>query len=268
MVVALLPSQFQQARQALRVYVYQSVLGMPIIEGLPRREVDCQGLAGPSTMVAVAFGQSNAANFGQVRYRTTGSVFSFYHGHCYRAEDPMPGANGGGGSVWSRLGDQLVAGRHYDSVVFIPHAVGGTEIARWIPGGDLHPGLLDALKRARAVGLTPTHLLWHQGETDTAKGTRRDVYKAKFRQMLDSIRAAGIRAPVYVSVASYCYGESSAEVRQAQIELVNRADNILPGPDTDVFAGSEDRYDECHFSESGLLKIRDAWLNSLTSSRP
>src|SRR5215203_6355453 len=60
------------------------------------------------TMIALTFGQSNAANRGQKKYTCHNKkVLVFNDGKLYRARDPLPGATGPGGSVWSLLGDML-----------------------------------------------------------------------------------------------------------------------------------------------------------------
>ena len=82
-------------------------------------------------MVALAFGQSNSANFGETPKAAKQNVYNYYEGKLYHAQDPLLGANGIGGSVWTRLGDKLIEHQMYEAVVFIPLGIGATEIARW-----------------------------------------------------------------------------------------------------------------------------------------
>ena len=212
-------------------------------------------------MVALVFGQSNAANSGETRYNPGGGVYNFYRGQLYRAKDPLLGATGRGGSVWTRLGDKLIAAGYYDAVVFVPLGVGNTPLARWTLGGDLHGGVLQAVREVQAQGLTFTHLLWHQGESD--RGTRADAYREMFLAMLASLRSEGVDAPIYVSVATRCYQLGPNEgVRRAQRELVDPTRNIYAGPDTDAL-GRRYRYDGCHFSTEGLGRFAELWLTAL-----
>jgi hypothetical protein len=214
-------------------------------------------------MVALVFGQSNSANYGETPYKSRQSVHNFYKGKLYPAEDPLLGANGDGGSVWTRLGDKLIERKYYDAVVFVPIGVGGTEIARWKSDGDLHPALLQAIHDVGAQGLTLTHLLWHQGEADAHLKTSTSAYKTMFAAMLASIRKRGVKAPIYVSIATRCARQGPDEqIRQAQQELVNGAHGIYEGPDTDTL-GLGDRYDGCHFSDEGLEKFAQLWLEKL-----
>jgi hypothetical protein len=81
--------------------------------------------------------------------------------------------------------------------VFVPLGVGGTEIARWKSDGDLHPALTQAIRDVKVQGLTITHLLWHQGESDALLKTSKSAYKRMFLDMLSDIRKQGVNAPIY-----------------------------------------------------------------------
>jgi len=214
----------------------------------------------PRVMVALVFGQSNAGNWGESRRVAAPRVFNFFRGRYERARDPLPGANGDGGSVWTRLGDKLIAARLYDRVVFVPASIGATEIAQWAPGGALHKDLLRNVREARQARLVFTHLLWHQGESDAALGTSAREYQRQFLAMLSAIRALGVDAPVFVAVATRCGQYPPNEViRAAQLGLVNPALGIFAGPDTDQL-GPEYRHDGCHFSDRGLDAHAEMWL--------
>ena len=86
-----------------------------------RVEVDCDAFVGdsPDQAVLFVFGQSNSANHGKDRYVAGNEVINFspLDGRCYQAEDPLLGADGLGGSVWGRLGDDLVREGLYRRVV-------------------------------------------------------------------------------------------------------------------------------------------------------
>ncbi|MRR59221.1 MAG: hypothetical protein EG824_13560, partial [Deltaproteobacteria bacterium] len=138
-------------------------------------------------------------------------------------------------------------------------------VRRWAPGGDLNRRLVDALAAARGEGLAVTHLLWHQGEADAARGTAADEYKKMFLDMAASIRKEGCSAPMYVAVASRGAGRAPVEsLARAQRELVSPRDRILPGPDTDSL-GYAYRYDGTHFSGEGIERVADLWFQSLTN---
>ncbi len=226
-----------------------------------------EGKPQPRVMVALVFGQSNAGNWGESRRVAGPRVFNFFRGRYERARDPLPGADGQGGSVWTRLGDKLIAAGLYDRVVFVPAAIGATEIAEWAPGGRLHQDLLRNVRAARRARLTFTHLLWHQGESDAVLGTSAEDYQARFLAMLAAIRALGVNAPAFVAVATRCGQYPPNEViRSAQRSLVNPALGIFAGPDTDQL-GPEYRYDGCHFSEHGLDMHAQMWLEVIRAHR-
>ena len=214
-------------------------------------------------MVAIVFGQSNSANYGESRHKSVPGVYNFHRGKLYLAEDPLLGAQGGRGSVWTRLGDMLVGNGIYDSVVFVSLGMGATPISRWTDGGDLHKRILQAAKQLSDVNLRPTHLLWHQGESDASLGTPPEDYQAMFRKMIQSIRSKEIDAPIYISIATRCKSlRGDSGLQQAQRELVAPSAGILAGPDTDQL-GFAYRYDGCHFTDEGLQRHAELWYEKL-----
>ncbi|HSF04479.1 MAG TPA: sialate O-acetylesterase [Methylomirabilota bacterium] len=214
-------------------------------------------------MVALVFGQAGAANSGETPHTATREVYNFHRGKLYRAQDPLLGATGDGGSVWTRLGDKLIERQSHDAVVFVPVAVGGSTIARWQPGGDLHQAMLEVIADVKDHGLTITHMLWHQGESDAISQTSTTAYKSMFLSMLSSIRRQGVDAPILVSIATRCRkNRGDLDIRQAQKELADAQAGIYPGPDTDKL-GLGFRWDGCHFSDEGLERTAQMWINAL-----
>jgi hypothetical protein len=218
-------------------------------------------------MVALVFGQSNAANHGAERGRAPDAVRVFHQGRFHPAHDPLPGASGEEGSVWSRLGRRLIESGAFERVTFVPLALGGAAVGDFAPGGTLHAQLLGVLGSARASGLVFTHLLWHQGERDTLLGTGAQSYRTAFLAMLAGIRAAGVEAPVYVSRATYRFAEMNAGVWAAQRDLANEEEGIFAGPDTDAL-GRAYRRDDVHFSGAGLEAFADLWMEALKIEKP
>ena len=222
-----------------------------------------QRLPASRVMVAVTFGQSNSANLGETPHVAGRGVYNFYEGKLYRARDPLLAADGSGGSVWTRLGDKLIAAKSYDAVIFVSLGQGTSDIAQWQPQGRLLPKVLKALRNLKDHNLTVTHLFWHQGEADNRLQTSGAVYKSLFLKMLSAIRQEGTTAPIYVCRASLCrQNKINHSLKQAQSQLVNTSDNIRPGPDTDTL-GYAYRYDGCHFSDQGLNKFADLWMEKL-----
>jgi hypothetical protein len=211
-------------------------------------------------MVALVFGQSNAGSWGESKRTAGPNVQAFYKGKLSRAADPFKNTDGDRGSVWTRLGDKLIAAKLYDKVIYVPFSRGGTEIVRWGPKGDLYRGLLEVIAEAQKAKLTFTHLLWHHGEADNRLKTGTDIYKQQFLGMVQGIRDAGVKAPLFVATASIC-GEFKLNpaLRKAQTDVIAPTQNIFAGPDTDTL-DLDMRHDWCHFSNAGLDKHADLWL--------
>jgi len=135
----------------------------------------------------------------------------------------------------------------------------------WAPYGHMHPLLVYTLRDLRKHGLSPTHLLWHQGEWDAGTHTSKDSYSSMFLKMTDSIRKEGVDSPIYISIATRSVGGSvSAEIQQAQSQLVNPDCGLYSGPNTDVLGNDfRDTVFRMHFSERGMERFAELWLEKL-----
>ena len=221
-------------------------------------------------MVALGFGQSNSANFGETKYRPQHESYSYYRGSLYRAEDPLPGADGSRGSVWTRLADLVIESGMYERVVFVTIGIGATSAGCWAEG-ECRRYLEETLRDLAAHNIRFTHILWHQGEQDNLQGTGHAEYAAQMNRLLAVIRGYGQDAPMYVSLASYQPHDMtrsfmSAEVRLGQSEFINCNSGVLLGPDTDRLVSQNDRYDGVHFSSQGLDSFALLWLNAIRLS--
>ncbi len=232
-----------------------------------RTEVPCSGIRGGRTMVALVFGQSNSGNHGETLYAPKKAVYNLFNGRCYKAADPLPGATGDGGSVWTRLGDLLVGQGLYDRVVFIPIGVGTTTIDQWTKGGYLHRRITNAIGQSRACGLAITHMFWVQGGSEprtSGDRTNKDNYKNNFYAMLDSIRDRGVNAPIYVAIATYSDSGVIPDIQAALRELADPEKNIFIGADNDtLYANAENRWEQVHLSHRGLELCSQAWLAAI-----
>ena len=253
-------------------------LGCGYADTTGRTEVACpagdDGAA--ERAVLFAFGQSNSGNAARDRYVPLHDVVNFnpLDGKCYRAEDPLLGAEGTGGSVWGRLADLLIRDGAYRGVTLVSVGVGGTSIDRWVPGGDLHARLEHAAAALARSGIQPTHVLWHQGETDVHAGMSGEEYAAKFESLAVALERLGIDAPVFPAVTSHCYFEeedrtefatAAADIRAAQESLPGRLANVRAGPDTDVIDGPQLRHDNCHFTHKGIDLHARLWQSALAA---
>ena len=221
---------------------------------------------GPGVKVVFAFGQSNAANHGQVRHSASGHVVNYYKGECYPATDPLIGATGNDGSPWTRLADMMVSEGLADSVVIVCPAVGATCVGDWAEGGYLYQRLTETVDGMLEDGIKPDIILWHQGESDNIANTSEDDYVNRFLSIRKVFRDRGIEAPMVVAAASYhpaCIGDgdgNDSAVRSAQKRLADSYDDIFPGPDTDRLDRCRYRHDGVHFSGQGQDMHAAMWL--------
>ena len=207
-----------------------------------------------ATIVVVA-GQSNAANTVGQRSRAAENVFWRFEGRCYPAIDPMPGSEGGFGSVWPRVGDELIRSGVSRAVVFVGAAMGGTSISQWADASGLGSYLHERLVNEPRIDF----VLWHQGEADALAGTASTTYKNDLLAVVATIRERLKTTPIYISIASRCGRvKPDPEIRRAQSEVIQVEAGILAGPDTDTLDHCY-RYDGCHFSELGLERVSGLW---------
>jgi Carbohydrate esterase, sialic acid-specific acetylesterase len=245
--------------------------------------------------VFVVAGQSNSANHGAEKQLTkTGRVASFDGSKWQLANDPQPGASGGGGSFLPPLGDALAA-RLDVPVGFVSCGIGATSVREWLPKGSRFPNPPTIESRvqklesgewesrgeafemfiSRMMSLGPRGfraVLWHQGESDAnQRDTTRTLAGPLYREYLtrvirESRREIGWDAPWFVAQVSYHVpgDEASPEIREAQASLAK--DGIaLAGPDSDSLKAEwrEANGQGVHFSGPGLRQHAVLWGEKL-----
>lgn len=221
------------------------------------------------TAVLLVLGQSNAANSGEKKYTAyCKQAINFYNGNYYPLADPLKGANGDGGSVWSRLGQILIEKSFADIVIIAPAAIGGTPIQSWKPGGENNHLIQETILSLQSKGLKISHVLWHQGESNhknlnsgISSSDNAQQYKNDFYELVAQLRLLGVDAPVFPAITTYC-GPNGIDtyLEEAQRTLQNDSLGIFNGPNTDLL-GNEFRYDNCHFNETGLKIHALLWAN-------
>ena len=220
------------------------------------------------TAVLLALGQSNIGNHGAASFATRhpANVVNYFAGRCYAAASPLLGSTGQGGEYLTPLADRLVESGSFDDVVLIPAAVGATNIQRWKDGGDV----LDAVLRELPATLRRfriTAVLWHQGESDVPLRTSARNYAESFASMVAALGRAGVRAPVYVAVASKCglvdEWNPRNPVAMAQRRLID-GKAVRLGVDADALLDPADRAaDGCHLSARGQLRTASAFASAI-----
>jgi hypothetical protein len=237
-----------------------------------RVATECRRAVGGRSAVIVTLGQSLMENSGDqlARYTPSSGVYNFnlLDRKCYLAKDPLLGTTMAGANQATRLADLLVRRKIYDQVVLIPLAYGGTWVSQWAPGGNMHQRMIAGIQYAQDAGLRPMMILWQQGEAEAGNPPQPAnglVWQAVFQSIAKSIRDQHVDAPIYVANSTVCRNEPNEVIRSAQKLVVNNHD-ILPGPDTDVIPLKE-RWDGCHFGQSGLDNAARLWVNAIISRR-
>ena len=230
-----------------------------------RKQVTCP--IRQSAFVVLAIGQSNAANFVNTPTRSGPEVLNFYDGKCYRAEDPMLGANGGGGSPWPRLGDKL-AEKTGRKIVFVTHAIGGTTVKEWLENSfDMFDYSVSQLRALSRAGLSVDVVLWQQGEADGAGNTGKEAYAKALTALIARYRSQVTSAPWIVAIVSRLGNETNVNVRAAQRQVIAGDPKVHEGPDTDKIWGEFNRYDGAHFNANGARQVADAWLKAIEAAK-
>jgi hypothetical protein len=220
------------------------------------------GLTSGKTAVIVVHGQSNAANYGSARHTSREAVDNFdpASGKCFAAADPLLGTDGLGGSFATHLGDMLIRAGQYDRVILVPIARGGASLAFLNDEGAKL--VTNAIAKLKAAGLTPTHILFQQGETDALMTTTAEQYAALLHQLVKRFRSAGFDAPFYVSRSAKCdYAgpKNTVAVRAGQLAAIDAALDIRQGPDTDTIGNEGRSEDGCHMNEIGTIANAALW---------
>jgi hypothetical protein len=215
-----------------------------------------------SVAIIVVLGQSNAANYGTGRYAATEAVDNFDpgSGRCFSAIDPLLGADGSGSSFVTRLGDTLVESGRFKRAIIVSIGVGGASVS------DLTSTYLNRIenliKKLRREGLTPTHFLFEQGETDASQDTTEPQYLASLTTLVRKFRSAGYQAPFYVAQASKCdelHPKNRRTIRNAQADAVDRNLSIRRGPDIDMIGNGGRSHGNCHMNEMGTFAQAALW---------
>ena len=215
-------------------------------------------------------GQSNSANYGTPSGVCTDdriSSYNYSNGVWAKAVDPMPGPDGPGGSVWTRLGD-LLAARDNIPVAFACMGQGSSQVSQWVPGtGDYYASHVTAAVQAFPVNGFRA-FLWHQGESDAIANTTPAVYQTRLNSVISQSRVdAGWSIPWYISEASFHPATSLSQeepVVAGQRRVIEGDALVFPGPVTDDFhldGGVENTgwgYG-VHFNAASLADFASQW---------
>ncbi len=245
--------------------------------------------------VFVIAGQSNSANHGAEKQNTRTGLVAAFDGKRWRpANDPQPGASGGGGSFIPPFGD-TIAEKFHVPVGIVACGVGATSVREWLPKGSTFPnpptiegnvrklpngeweskGSIFTNFSSRMKQLGPhgfRAVLWHQGESDANQADASRTLPGKlYRDYLEQLIRTSRReidwsAPWFVAQASYHVpgDEASPDIRAAQAALWMKG-LALEGPDTDALKGDLRDGDGkgVHFSGPGLREHAARWADKV-----
>ena len=194
---------------------------------------------------------------------------------------------------WGIFAD-LMVGQFNVPVLIYGGAYAGTEVHWWyesayeLPLTGVDNPHIDPSKKQPYGGLKAIlqyyssftglrAVLWHQGESDSYKGTTAQQYKFFLQGLISKSREHSGAATLawMVARASVIYNTAYSSIRQGQNETINEDVNVFTGADTDIFLGTDYRMDGTHLNTSlGLFKHAEAWRNAiigtnlLTNSTP
>ena len=216
-------------------------------------------------LVFVTYGQSNSVNSSQIGYETSENVYMFYDGKTFNYQDPSIGGTGQNGSVWARVGDQLIQKKLTRSVVFAVSGWGGATIEQLTYEHQysfFQKQLVDVMDEYGKID----GILFHQGESNHSRLFGSTEYESDFMTLVSKIRKLS-DAPIYLSQVSLCQSEPDEALLEIQNQIIIKNSGVLRGPNSDVI--SEPKYrlpDYCHFSSAGLDELSSMWVQSIMSS--
>jgi len=228
-------------------------------------EISCSELAATRPLVLLALGQSNAGNHGRQESRSP-TVNLIADQKCVLANDPLPGATGDGGSIWSHLVPLLTSPRGTSPVVLSVLAVDSTTIAEWTDkNGPLKKILTAKLASMNRLGLPPTLVLWQQGEADARDKTSEEDYMVHLQELASILDGEGVRAPILLAKSTVCRSSPYDKLHTAIDKTVAQFPMFQHGPDTDALEGDQIR-DGCHLTQAGLKSAARMWAESVSTA--
>lgn len=228
---------------------------------LDRRPVACP----TGAMVILVVGQSHGANYVAERFAGRPGVFNAFEGNCYRAHDPLLGAEGVKGNLWTVVGDDVVAARLAPAVVILNPSIGSSKLHQWIPQGSLN-AYLGASIASLPKGLTISHVAVQIGEGDYQEGTSARDFRKGLGKLVKFLRAQGVAAPVFVARESLYCSPAKPDNPIARVQRTFRAQGVFPGPNMDALPFGRD--DGCHLSGTGAREFAAQWVETFFPDAP
>ena len=225
---------------------------------------DCAAWRDQRPLVLLVLGQSNAGNHGAPSPGGSPAVRVMNAGVCAFSADPLPGATGQGGSVWSLLPAALAAGGLGRPVLLQLLAVDGTTVDDWVRhSSPLRQRLLDTLAANGAVGLKPDLVLWQQGEADASAGTPADRYIRGLQELAAALDRSAVKAPILAARSTVCGSTPHLDLGTAVDALPHQHPRFTHAPNTDAITA---RRDGCHFDLAGRQQAARSWATAIKAA--
>lgn len=229
----------------------------------PAARVDCARFRAARPLVLLALGQSNAANHGEPTPGGSPAIWMMDAGSCSISADPLPGATGTGGSVWSWLPDRLAALGTARPILIQLLAVDASTMDDWVRlDSPLRQRLLATLAANAGAGMAPDLVLWQHGEADARIGTPTTAYLANLKALAQALTEAGSSSPILLALSTVCRTAPATALRDAMRDLPRQDRRFGVGPDTDQL-GVTMRRDGCHWSQAGRQQVAQLWAEAL-----
>lgn len=218
------------------------------------------------TGLYLVIGDSLSCNTSSTPYTPSNSKveqINLYDRTAYELADPMLGVSLSGGSIWPRLGDELIDRDHLDRPIFVNCAGGGLASPDFIPTGPQNQRLRAAMYCTRLLAMPVTAVLYGLGTNDTT-GT---VWEQSFADIFAFIRGHNVKAPFFVMKATWHGSAVNTGIRSAMDAVVDGVD-VLAGPDIDppVIGLSEREADGIHPNGAGQDHVASLWADCIEAA--
>jgi len=256
----------EKSRNLIKHYYYliDSKDGLIYTRTFFREKIDKGTLSKENSKILIflTYGQSNAANASNFKYKTTHHVYEFWNENLYEYIEPSLGASGNGGSVWGLVGDKLIEADIADKVVFMNAAVAGASMEELAyKEFGFSTDLINRYKKIKEELKTVDAILIHQGESNINDSSG---YENAFNSLKSELLSIS-SAPIILANASYCNGVSDDKLKKIQDTVISKNKEVYRGPNSDKIL-SNFRYDDCHFNKEGLESLSDFWVDSILNS--
>lgn len=256
-----------QIRQRIHAYKNGSEYNEIIRDGISKYNIDynLKNLSNcpdaNKAITFIVFGQSNVANYVVSPHempRAMG-VKVFYNGKCFEAKDPLPGASGDRGSLWTRLADKIGKESSRNRILIIPIAVANTKVNDWAPGGTLNDLLERRLEQMKDMGYFADFAIMQIGESDGGDNTDLMSFRMDYEYLANRLKK--ISNILYISPTSGCGSDKNLNIRAAELEI-GRSVGASIGVDMDSI-GRRYRANICHLTPDGADIVSSMWASLL-----